>query len=187
MEILLYFFFYKFIPVCLYYLFFFIFVLMALLCCLVIQLEDPVYSVLVLILVFVLTTFTLLLMNVEFLAYTYLIVYVGAVMLLFIFVVFMLGPTYSKRYQYRFFGIFYLCTAKVLVLFSIAIWDFFFFLGYHKYTTGGGLVSKTIYENDIFLFSTLLYGDHFFLLWVVAVILLIAMIAPIVFHFNQKK
>jgi NADH:ubiquinone oxidoreductase subunit 6 (subunit J) len=153
----------------------------------VLQFEDQIYSVLALILVFVLTAFTLLLLNVEFLAYTYLIVYVGAVMLLFIFVVFMLGPVYTKGYRDEFFGFFYLCTAKFLILFSVAVWDFFFFLGHHKYTSGGGFLPKTIYTNDIFLFSNLLYTDHFFLLWTVAVILLLAMMAPIIFHFNQKR
>jgi NADH-quinone oxidoreductase subunit J len=164
MEILLYFFFYKLIPVCLYHLFFFIFGLMVLLCCLVHQFEDQVYSVLTLILLFVLTSLTLLLLNVEFLAYTYLIVYVGAVMLLFIFVVFMVGPVYTKGHRYEFFGFFYLCVVKFLILFSISVWDFFFFVGYHKYTTGVGFISKEIYSNDIFLFSNLLYTNHFFLL-----------------------
>jgi NADH-quinone oxidoreductase subunit J len=87
----------------------------------VLQFEDAVYSVLVLMLVFILTAFTLLLLNVEFLAYTYLIVYVGAVMLLFIFVVFMLGPVYTKSSRQESFVFFYLCTAKFLILFSAAI------------------------------------------------------------------
>jgi NADH:ubiquinone oxidoreductase subunit 6 (subunit J) len=137
-------------------------------------------------LVFILTAFTLLLLNVEFLAYTYLIVYVGAVMLLFIFIVFMVGPVYTKGYRPQSFGLLYLCSAKFLILFSAAVWDFLFFSGYHKYVAGDGFISKVVYTNDIFLFSNLLYTDHFFLLWTVAVILLIAMVAPIIFHFNQK-
>jgi NADH:ubiquinone oxidoreductase subunit 6 (subunit J) len=160
---------------------------MGLFCWLVLQFEDTVYSVLTLMLVFILMAFTLLLLNIEFLAYTYLIVYVGAVMLLFVFVVFMVGPIYTTRYRQDSFGFFYLCVAKFLILFSVAVWDFFFFVGYHKYQIGEGFLSKAVYTNDIFLFSDLLYTDHFFLLWTVAVILLIAMVAPIVFHFNQKS
>jgi NADH:ubiquinone oxidoreductase subunit 6 (subunit J) len=133
------------------------------------------------------TAFTLLLLNVEFLAYVYVIVYVGAVVLLFVFVVFMLGPVYTKAYRADSFFFFYLFIVKFFILFSYAVWDFIFFLGYHKYLIARPpCLSNTAYTNDIFIFSNLLYTDHFFLLWVVSVILLVAMIAPIIFHFNYK-
>jgi NADH:ubiquinone oxidoreductase subunit 6 (subunit J) len=74
-----------------------------------------------------LTAFTLLLLNVEFLAYVYIIVYVGAVVLLFVFVVFMLGPVYTKAYELKSFLFFYLFITKFLILFSTAVWDFIFF------------------------------------------------------------
>jgi NADH:ubiquinone oxidoreductase subunit 6 (subunit J) len=158
---------------------------MSVLCFLVLYFEDPVYSILTLTLVFLLAAFTLLLLNVEFLAYVYIIVYVGAVVLLFVFVVFMLGPVYTKSYRSDSLLFFYMFTGKFLVLFSTAVWDFVFFSGYQNYQ-GMSFLSNDIYTNDIFIFSRLLYTDHFFLLWLVAVILLVAMIAPIIFQFNYK-
>jgi F-type H+-transporting ATPase subunit c len=43
-----------------------------------------------------------------------------------------------------------------------------------------------VYTNDIVILSNLLYTEHTFLLWLVAGILLVAMTAPIIFHFNHK-
>jgi NADH:ubiquinone oxidoreductase subunit 6 (subunit J) len=121
MEVLIYFIFYNVLPLCLYYLFFCVFVLMAILCLLVLQYEDQIYSVLTLILIFMLTAFTLLLLNVEFLAYVYIIVYVGAVVLLFIFVTFMVGPVYIQGSRHESLSFFYFFIAKFLILFSIAV------------------------------------------------------------------
>jgi NADH:ubiquinone oxidoreductase subunit 6 (subunit J) len=68
-----------------------------------------------------LAAFTLLLLNVEFLAYVYLVVYVGAIVLLFIFIVFMLGPVYIKSYNAESFYIYYIFVLKFLILFSYAV------------------------------------------------------------------
>jgi NADH-quinone oxidoreductase subunit J len=187
MDLIIYFIFYNIIPLCLYYLFFFLLVTLSALCLLVIHFEDPVYSVLTLTLVFLLTAFTLLLLNVEFLAYVYIIVYVGAVVLLFIFIIFMLGPVYTKSYREESFCLYYIFIAKFLVLFYIGVGDFVFFPGYHKYNDYScSFLSNQVYSNDIIIFSNLLYTDHFYLFWMVALILLKAMIAPIIFHFNYE-
>jgi len=111
-----------------------------------------------------LTAFTLILLNVEFLAYVYIIVYVGAVVLLFVFVVFMLGPVYTNSYRVESFFFFHIFIVKFLSLFSCAVWDFIFFQGYHKYQLEPGFLPNTIYTNDIIIFSNLLYTEHFFLL-----------------------
>jgi NADH:ubiquinone oxidoreductase subunit 6 (subunit J) len=188
MDFMIYIVFYKLLPFCLYNSFLFLLVLIVTLCFLVLYFEDPIYSILTLTVVFLLTAFTLLLLKVEFLAYVYVLVYVGAVMLLFIFVVFMLGPVYTKSYRQESLAYLHLFITKFFVLFSYGVWDFVFFPGFDAYAhSGNEFWSKTIYSNDIIIFSNLLYTDHFFLLWVVAVILLVAMIAPIIFHFNNKR
>jgi NADH:ubiquinone oxidoreductase subunit 6 (subunit J) len=135
-----------------------------------------------------LTAFTLLLLNIEFLAYVYIIVYVGAVVLLFVFVIFMLGPVYTKSYHVESFFLYYLFIAKFLILFSWAVWDFVFFPNYQNYQPEESFLTiKRAYSNDIIIFSDLLYTEHFLLVWMVALILLVAMIAPIVFHFNHRE
>jgi NADH-quinone oxidoreductase subunit J len=156
------------------------------LCCSVSRFENPVYSVLTLLLIFLLAALLLLQLNVEFLAYTYIIVYVGAVVLLFVFVVFMIGPVYTKSNQKEsrfFFRIFLL---KFFIVFSAGVKDFLLLQNNQKIFTDYLSVNAR-YPNDIIVVSELLYTSHFFLLWLVALILLIAMIAPIVFHFNHKK
>ena len=185
MESLLIIIFYYIVPLCISNLLVFFLGLIMILCLLVLYFEDPIYSVLALMLIFMLTAFTLILLNVEFLAYVYVIVYVGAVVLLFVFVVFTLGPIYTKSYQSESFFYFYIFITKFLILFSIAVWDFVFFQGYDLYQSPTPLNSG-VYSNDIFIFSRLLYTDHLFLLWLVAVVLLLAMLAPIIFHFNRR-
>jgi NADH:ubiquinone oxidoreductase subunit 6 (subunit J) len=172
------------VSICLYYLIFFLLVLMSILCLLTSYFKDSVYSVLTLILIFMVASFTLLALNVEFLAYVYIIVYVGAVVLLFIFVIFMLGPVYIKTYQEESFFFFYFFLVKFLFLFSLAVWDFIFFTGYYKYTST--MLPCSVYNNDILIISNLLYTEHFFLLWMVGIVLLVAMIGPIIFHFNKQ-
>jgi NADH:ubiquinone oxidoreductase subunit 6 (subunit J) len=159
MDFLLYLISYIAVPLCLYHLFFFILALLSALCVLAQRFENPIYSVLTLALVFMLTAFTLLLLSVEFLAYVYVIVYVGAVVLLFVFIVFMLGPVYEKSYRSELPVFFYLFTLKFSALFSVAVWDFVFFTG-----GKGAFFFDGAYVSDIVVFSNLLYTEHAFLL-----------------------
>jgi NADH:ubiquinone oxidoreductase subunit 6 (subunit J) len=165
MEILIYIVFYYLTPICLYYYYFYIFAFLSILCILVVQATEPVYSVLLLILVFLVTAFTLLLLSVEFLAYVYVIVYVGAVSLLFIFVLFTLGPVYSKAYRRDSSWLFRVLGIKFVALFGFALWDFIYFPFWEMYRQRlPGFLSNAIYTNDITIFSRLLYTEHFFLL-----------------------
>lgn len=69
-----------------------IFCLLALFCSfMVIASKNPIHSILYLILVFCNVTFVLILLGVEFIAIIFLIVYVGAIAVLFLFVVMMLN------------------------------------------------------------------------------------------------
>ena len=62
----------------------------------VIRAENPVHSVLFLVLVFFNSAGLLLLLEVEFLAMLFIIVYVGAIAVLFLFVVMMLNVKMAK-------------------------------------------------------------------------------------------
>jgi NADH-quinone oxidoreductase subunit J len=59
-------------------------------CTLVISLQNPIHSILVLIVVFIVGSLLLFLLNVEYFAILFLIVYVGAIVVLFLFIVMML-------------------------------------------------------------------------------------------------
>jgi len=65
----------------------------------VITAENPIHSVLFLILVFCNSTCLMLLMEAEFLAMVFLIVYVGAIAVLFLFVVMMLNIKWSRAFD----------------------------------------------------------------------------------------
>jgi NADH-quinone oxidoreductase subunit J len=64
---------------------------------LVVNVRNPVHSVLFLIMVFINVSCILLLFGLEFLAFVYLMVYVGAIAVLFLFVVMMLDITTSTK------------------------------------------------------------------------------------------
>ena len=69
-----------------------IFGLLALLCSfLLIVSRNPIHSILYLILVFCNVSFIFIILNIEFIALTFLIVYVGAISVLFLFVIMMLN------------------------------------------------------------------------------------------------
>lgn len=69
--------------------------------CLVIQVTNPVHSVLFLILVFFNTAALLLLLGLEFFAMTILIVYIGAIAVLFLFVVMMLNIKLERLVEHK--------------------------------------------------------------------------------------
>ena len=59
-------------------------------CVLVVGVQNPIHSILILILVFILGTVLLFILQVEYFALLFLIVYVGAIVVLFLFIVMML-------------------------------------------------------------------------------------------------
>lgn len=89
---------------------------------LVVSVYNPVHSILYLILVFFSGSLLLLLMQIDFLGFLFLIIYVGAILVSFLFVLMMLNLRYIdlKRYIFSYmpFGI-------LIILFFI--FEFFFF------------------------------------------------------------
>ena len=57
--------------------------------------RDPIYSLLYLILTFVIASFILILLNLDSIGFIFLIVYVGAVLILFLFVIMMLVESHN--------------------------------------------------------------------------------------------
>lgn len=101
--------------------------------------NNPIYSVLMLVLIFIESAFILILLGVEFLAILFIIIYVGAIAILFLFVVMMLDlkNIHSNFNPYIFFtallvfGFLYSCQfltlfeKKFLVKGNICIFDSF--------------------------------------------------------------
>ena len=166
-----------------FYLFSLVAVLSALM---VISSKNSVHSVLFLILSFINAAGLFVLLGAEFLAMILVIVYVGAVAVLFLFVVMMLDINFIKLregfLQYLPFGLLLgivLLTELAIIFFSDKLTDMNL-VEYNK------LPSFKEIENtkDIGL---VLYTDYFYLFQLSGLILLVAMIGSIVLTLRQRE
>ena len=166
-----------------FYLFSSIAVLAALM---VISSKNPVHSVLFLILSFINASCLFVLLGAEFLAMILAIVYVGAVAVLFLFVVMMLDINFVKLregfLQYLPFG----ALLGIVLLVELSI------LFFNKNLSGSSVVeyssfpifSKTENTKDL---GSVLYTDYFLLFQLSGVILLVAMIGSIVLTLRDRS
>ena len=95
----------------------------------VIASKNPIHSILYLILVFCNVTFVLILLGVEFIAIIFLIVYVGAIAVLFLFIVMMLNIRVVELGEIlnRYFP---LATIVGLIIFAEIVFSLYYSLGY---------------------------------------------------------
>ena len=165
-----------------FYFFSFIVILSAIM---VISSKNPVHSVLFLILSFVNTSGLFILLGAEFLAMILIVVYVGAVAVLFLFVVMMLDINFIKFregfLQYLPFGL--------LLGFVLLIELLMIFLS-------GNLKNMTLIEYNLLPVTkqientkelgSILYTKYFYLFQLSGLILLVAMIGSIVLTLRQR-
>ena len=147
---------------------------------LVIFSNNAVHSVLFLIFTFFNSAILFLLMNAEFLAMTIVIVYVGAIAVLFLFVVMMLNISESEIKEgflkYFPFG---------LILIAIFITELFLIFNFDNFPVSEN-VKIDINEIDLIeasntkLLGLFLYTDYFIIFQISGYILLLAMIGAIV-------
>lgn len=167
---------------------------------LVITLSNPVYALVCLILVFFSTALFLLSINVNFLALIYLIIYIGAIAILFLFVIMMfnlreLEKQSTEINDYSFISIsfwFYLLIAsKFYSLFLDYVWTYieydsyfneYFILKQHSIT-----YYLTYQYVDTLLFGTLLYTYYCYIFLVAALILLTAMLGSIILALSTTE
>lgn len=161
---------------------------------LVITIRNPVNSVFFLIFVFCNSTALLLLLQAEFLAMVFLIVYIGAIAVLFLFVVMMLNvqkisvqkltPTYMIVSSIIILSFF----SQLFETFEINIVPLIFEPNNIYYSLD--YIDWTMYMNhttNIHLIGQLLYTNFFYLFLVAGLILLVAMIASIVLTVHKSK
>ena len=160
------------------------FYLFAGICCLaglmVVSSRNPVHSVLFLILAFFNAAGLFILLNAEFLAMLLVVVYVGAVAVLFLFVVMMLDINYSELrdgfQKYRSLGL--LIGAVLLVeLFA----TFFEYSGNVKSLPSPGAVHNTKALGQV------IYTDYIYLFQLAGLILLVAMIGAIALTLRKRS
>ncbi len=152
----------------------------------VISSKNPVHSVLFLILSFINASALFVLLGAEFLAMIIVVVYVGAVAVLFLFVVMMLDINFIKLregfLQYLPFG-------ALLGIVLITELVMLFLTEIFSETTLVSFSHNPIFseiENTKYL-GSVLYTDYFYLFQLSGIILLLAMIGSIILTLRDRK
>lgn len=147
----------------------------------VISARNPVHSVLFLILTFVNAAGLFLLLGAEFLAMILVIVYVGAVAVLFLFVVMMLDVDFAELkqgfLQYLPFG----ALIGVIVLIELS-----FVVGAWTLAPGAVAPPAATGISNTEALGRVLYTQYFYLFQVAGLVLLVAMIGAIVLTLQHK-
>ena len=170
----------------LYSITFYVFSLVAVLSALmVISARNPVHSVLFLILSFVNASGLFVLLGAEFLAMILVIVYVGAVAVLFLFVVMMLDINFVKLregfLQYLPFG------ALLGIVLIVELGILFLTRSFSENSLSKFVESPMINEiENTKLIGQVLYTDYFYLFQISGLILLVAMVGSITLTLRDR-
>ncbi len=165
-------------------LFFYVFATIAVLASLkVITAKNPVHSALFLVLTFFSAACIWMLLKAEFLAITLVLVYVGAVMVLFLFVVMMLDINTDKMREgfWRSLPIAGFVGAVIVLELAAVLM--------HTFNTvkASDVPTMPANFNNTKALGTLLYTEYLFPFEVAAVILLVAIIAAIALTLRRRK
>jgi NADH-quinone oxidoreductase subunit J len=150
----------------------------------VVSSRHPVRAVLFLILSFISTAVTWLLLEAEFLAISLIVVYVGAVMVLFLFVVMMLDIALEplKQTVSRYLPLGILAAASLI---GFLVWALV--LPALEGSAFPALVHQPLNYSNIKALGEALYTDYIFAFELAGVILLVAMVAAILLAFRGTR
>ena len=164
----------------LFYLFSFVLILSALS---VVSARNPVHSALFLVLTFFTTSAIWLLLEAEFLAITLVLVYVGAVMVLFLFVVMMLDINLTQLREgfARYLPIGAIVALIMVIEMTLVVGSSNF--GFDKYTAPAPKPSD--YSNTKEL-GSVLYTEYVYPFEIASVILLVAIVAAIALTMRRR-
>jgi len=157
----------------------------------VIQVKNPVHSVLFLILVFFNSSCLLILLEAEFLAMIFIVIYVGAIAVLFLFVVMMLNIKIYNREPSDILN--YLPLGGIIgIIFLLEIFliidsDFIPLLKREEVYIHINWISTFESLTNIQNFGQLLYTHYFYFLLISGIILLVAIIGTIVLTLQRDK
>lgn len=155
----------------------------------VIGLSSAVHSVLFLILVFCNMAGLLLMLGAEFLSFLLLIVYVGAIAVLFLFVVMMLNikANFVKLSIYSIIPIGMLVFTILFNQFMISFYEFDLLNIEGQEINLISWVTESSHITNVKVIGSVLYTDYSLLFLLCGIILLVAMIGAIVLTMHQRK
>ena len=148
----------------------------------VITARNPVHAVLFLVLAFISSSGIWLLLEAEFLAITLVLVYVGAVMVLFLFVVMMLDINLARLregfWRWLPFG---------ALLAGLMVFQMAWVLGSTEPPAGMETVKHAADYSNTKELGRLIYTDYVYPFEIAAVLLLVAMVAAIALTLRRRK
>jgi NADH-quinone oxidoreductase subunit J len=148
----------------------------------VITAQNPVHAALALVLCFFQAAFIWMLLKAEFLAITLVLVYVGAVMVLFLFVVMMLDIDFAAmREGFKRYLLIGSVVAAILVFEISAI----VVKGFYKPLAGLPAASSTVGQTKVL--GLAMFQQYAFAVEVASVILLVAIIAAVALTLRKRK
>lgn len=148
--------------------------------------KNPVHSVLFLILSFLNSAFILLLFKIEFLALLFIIIYVGAIAILFLFIVMMLNikkDLFDLKLNNFFIPFILSLFFLIFITFDFTFLENWNFLNY-QFNYVPFIIDSF---SDITVFGQTLYNYYLSLILIGGLILLVAMIGAIVLTFEFKS
>jgi NADH-quinone oxidoreductase subunit J len=155
---------------------------------------NSVYSILLLVLTFVLATGLLLLLECEFMALIFVIIYVGAISVLFLFVIIMLNLKTTNLLKDLAKYILILTKNYLVLLFSLELIIIIFenFKPNYYFTSilfnfNENWFYRLDYITDLKALGQILYTYYVFQFLIVGIILLIAIIGAVILTFNPKS
>ena len=167
---------------------------------LVILLPNPIYGLIALILVFLLTAVFLLSMQIQFLAFIYLIIYIGAIAILFLFVIMLFNLRSLKKSDLKIkdfnflsisFKLYFFFGVKFFLVIVLDIWNL---IEYNSYINTYAVYNKfdiqyflTYVNWDILLFGNLFYTYYSYLFLISGLVLLTSMVGSIVLALSTTE
>ncbi|MAJ90942.1 MAG: NADH:ubiquinone oxidoreductase subunit J [Legionellales bacterium] len=150
---------------------------------LVVVIKNPIHAALFLVLSFFSSAAIWLLLNAEFLAIALVLVYVGAVMVLFLFVVMMLDINISTLREgfARYFPLGIIIALFMMVAMSLVVGSDYFLSDIYTQAN----ISST--QSNTKLLGLTIYQDYLYHFEIAGVILLVAIIAAISLSMNKTK
>ncbi len=156
--------------------------------------RNPVHSVLFLIFAFINTAGLFVLMGAEYLAMVLIVVYVGAVAVLFMFVVMMLDVDFAElkagMVENAPIGIFVAVFLVIELGMVVATWQFpknAELAREHPYLKGTEVSAAMDGPNNVEALGLILYTDYVHYFQIAGMILLVAMIGAIILTFRERK
>ena len=150
---------------------------------LIIFFSNPIYSIFSLILSFFCSIIILFFLKIEFLSLVYLLVYIGAIPILFLFILLMF-PIYNNTNSNNIKDInlylFFLIKLYILDLYCLWHIPLFSFCQFNNFKTSSFDYYYNLLYNDISIISNLFYTYYFVLFFSIGLLLFFTMIGAII-------